>query len=95
MHPALLLLKRIPKGKAVSYAELAKICKTSPRAIGMIMKCNKEPEKYPCYKVVAGDGGLGGYSGKYGVKGKIRLLEKDGIEIKNGKIDKKYFYKFT
>ena len=95
MHPALLLLKKIPRGKVVSYGELAKTCNTSPRAIGMVMKCNKEPNKYKCYKVVASDGSLGGYSGKNGTEGKIRLLKKDGIEIRNGKIDKKYFYKIS
>ncbi len=78
-----------------TYKTLAEKCNTSPRAIGMIMATNKDPVGCPCYKVIASDGTLGGYSGKNGVKGKIKLLKRDGIEIKNGKIDKKYFYKFT
>ncbi|MBI2545045.1 MAG: MGMT family protein [Candidatus Aenigmarchaeota archaeon] len=94
MHKALLILKKVPKGKVVSYKELARVSKTSPRAIGMIMKTNKYPETYPCYKVVGSSGKLVGYSGKGGLKTKIKLLQKDGILINDWKIDKKYFYRF-
>lgn len=94
MHKALSILKQIPKGKVVSYKELARVCKTSPRAIGRIMKYNPNPENRPCYKVVGVDGKLVGYTGKGGIEAKIKLLQKDGIEIVNDKIDKKYFYKF-
>lgn len=92
MHLALKLLKKIPKGKVVSYKELNRIADTSPRAIGMIMRNNKEPEKYPCYKVIKENGEIGGYS--KGIKKKIKLLKKDGIIIKKGKIDKKYFWRY-
>ena len=95
MHRALLLLKKIPKGKVTTYKLLAEKCNTSPRAIGKIMANNQDPIGCPCYKVVKSSGEIGGYSGKNGIKGKIKLLEKDGIKIINGKIDKKYFYKFT
>ncbi len=95
MHRALLLLKKIPKGKVVSYKELARKCNTSPRAIGRIMANNMDPLGCPCYKVVGNNGKLVGYSGKGGIKGKIKLLKQDGIEIRNDKIDKKYFYSFT
>ncbi len=94
MHLSLLLLKKIPRGKVVSYSELAKKCRTSPRAIGTIMKNNKDPVGCPCYKVVKSSGDIGGYSGKNGIKGKIRLLKRDGIKIVDGKIDKGYFYRF-
>ena len=94
MHKALLLLRKVPKGKVVSYKELAIICKTSPRAIGRIMASNPDPINYPCYKVVGSTGRLVGYSGKGGLKTKARLLRNDGIEIVNGRIAKKYFYKF-
>ena len=95
MHKALLLLKKVPKGKVVSYGNLARICKTSPRAIGRIMKYNPNPVNCPCYKVVGSDGKLVGYTGKGGLRAKRKLLEKDGIKILNDKIDKKYFYYFT
>ena len=95
MHPALLLLKKIPRGKVTTYKALARATRTSPRAIGMIMKTNPRPDICHCYKVVAADGSLGGYSGKGGLRGKVRLLRRDGIAVIDGKIDEKYFYKFT
>jgi len=94
MHKALLLLRKVPKGKVVSYKELAIMCKTSPRAIGRIMKYNKDPASCPCYKVVGSGGKLVGYSGKGGLKTKRKLLERDGIKFVNGKVDKRCFYEF-
>ena len=93
-HPALLLLKKIPKGKVTTYKALAEACNNSPRAIGRIMKYNKDPIGCPCYKVIRSSGELGGYSGKGGLKTKVKLLEKDGIKIKNGRVEKKYFWYF-
>ncbi|HLD48966.1 MAG TPA: MGMT family protein [archaeon] len=86
------LLKKVPKGKVISYDELAKAVGTSPRAIGAFMHCNADTKDIPCYKVVSSNGCLGGYS--KGIKKKITLLKKCGIKIKSGKIGKKYFYKF-
>ena len=97
VHRALLLLRKIPKCKVTTYKVLAEKCKTSPRAIGQIMKYNRRPERYPCYKVIKSSGEIGGYCGnkEKDVKKKILSLKKDGIKIKNGKIDKKYFHHFT
>ena len=97
MHKALILLRKIPKGRVTTYGLLATATGSSPRAIGQIMKRNKYPEVYPCYKVICSDGSIGGYAGK--VKGKrtqekIGKLKKDGIQIENGKVDKKYFWNF-
>ena len=90
MHKAILLLKKIPKGKVATYKELAQV----PRAIGRIMAQNKDPLNYPCYKVVSSDGRICGYSGRGGLRGKQALLKKDGIRVKNGRIDKEHFYNF-
>ncbi len=92
MHKALLLLKKIPKGRVVSYKELAKACSTSPRAIGSIMASNKHPRLYPCYKVIKSNGEIGGYSGAGGIRGKIALLRKDGVEISGGRISLRRFF---
>ncbi len=88
------LLKRVPKSKATTYKELADAAGTHPRAVAVYMKTNNDPENVQCFRVINSDGSLGGYSGRDGVSGKVRLLEKHGIEVRNGKIDGKYIYRF-
>jgi len=98
VHKALMLLKKVEKGKVTTYGELAKLTRSSPRAIGHVMKNNKNPKLYPCYKVIMSNGRIGGYSGskKRNIEKKIKLLRRDGIEISNGRIDlKKYGYRFV
>lgn len=98
MHKALLLLKKIPRGRVTTYGALAQATKSSPRAIGQVMRRNQRPDLYPCYKVVSTSGRIHGYDGC--LKGakvdkKIRLLKKDGIEIQNNRIDlARYLHKF-
>jgi len=67
-----------------TYGEIARILRTSPRAVGQALRENPHPIKIPCHRVVKSDGRLGGYLG--GVKKKIVLLRKEGIEVKNKKI---------
>lgn len=94
MHKALLMLKKIPKGKVLAYKELARACKTSPRAIGRIMAKNVDPVGYPCYKVVSLKGELRGYSAPGGIAKKQKFLEREGIPVIKGKVSKRYFYTF-
>lgn len=98
IHKALLLLRKIPRGKVTTYGSLAKACRSSPRAIGQVMRHNKYADTCPCYKVVRNDGSLGGYSGKTKgkeIQKKVALLKKDGIKIVDGKIDlEKHLHRF-
>ena len=94
MHPAIILLKKIPRGKVVTYKEMARVCRTSPRAIGRIMARNTSPAQFPCYKVVASSGALTGYSAPGGMRKKRALLLGDGIPLTHGRVDKKYFHSF-
>lgn len=81
VHPVLEFLRAIPRGRVVTYAALARRFGTSPRAIGSIMRANAHPETYPCYRVVASDGALTGYSGRGGIVRKRRLLRADGVRF--------------
>jgi O-6-methylguanine DNA methyltransferase len=87
-------LRKVPKGRVTTYKALAGKAGTSPRAVGQIMKRNRRPDVYPCYKVVRSDGRLGGFTHPRGVREKVRRLERDGIKVRNGRIDKKYFHRF-
>lgn len=55
-------LLEIPAGTTVTYADLAKKLKTSPRAVGNACRRNPIPIIIPCHRVVAKNH-LGGYSG--------------------------------
>lgn len=86
------ILMRIPKGRISTYKDLAKKLGINPRAAGAMLRANRNP-KYPCYKIVMSSGRAGGYN--RGIKKKIRLLRKDGIEVGSGSIClKKYLHRF-
>ena len=78
-----ILLTKIPKGKVTTYKIVAKKLRIHPRVAGRLLSKNPYPEKYPCYRVVYSDGRV--------VKKHVKLLRKEGIEIKKGKIDLKRF----
>jgi O-6-methylguanine DNA methyltransferase len=86
-----IFLQTIPHGKVVSYKTIADKFHIHPRTVGIIMRKNMYPDIYPCYKVLASDGSLRGYTWG-GAKEKIRRLQKDWIKVIGDKIDKKYFY---
>lgn len=85
-------LLTIPPWKVATYKILAEKFSVHPRTIASIMKYNKEPSIYPCYKVVASDGKISWYNTVRWVEEKIEKLQNDGIKIIDGKIDKKYFH---
>lgn len=74
-------LKKLPKGKITTYKFLAEKFHTSPRAVGQILKSNKD-KSVPCYKVIRSDGKVGGYNGLLG-KNKKELLNRDGCKFFN------------
>lgn len=85
-------IKDLPKWKVITYKKLWYIFKVHPRKIASIMKYNKNPEIYPCYKVVSFDWKISWYSAFDWVKSKIKKLKSDWIEIIDWKISEKYFY---
>jgi len=80
-----LLLKSVPKGKVTTYSAIAHALDSRAyRAVGSAMRKNKDPE-VPCHRVVLSSGKLGNYN--KGPKLKAELLEKEGVRIRNGKIN--------
>lgn len=73
------VVSKIPKGKTMSYAQVAKAAGSPKayRAVGNIMHNNPDPKRVPCHRVIRSDGTIGGYTS--GVKKKIALLKKEGV----------------
>ena len=76
-------LKTIPKGKVKSYKQVAKAIKSpkSSRAVANACAKNSYAPKIPCHRVIRSDGGIGGYSGKGGIKQKLKLLRSEKVTI--------------
>tara|TARA_B100000989_G_scaffold248142_1_gene195531 strand:+ start:49 stop:318 length:270 start_codon:yes stop_codon:yes gene_type:complete len=76
-------LKIIPKGTVKTYKEIAIAIKRPKSARAVANACRKNPyaPKIPCHRVIRSDGGLGGYSGKGGIKKKLSLLRSEKVDI--------------
>ncbi|MGB9743466.1 MAG: MGMT family protein [Minisyncoccales bacterium] len=82
------IIKRIPKGKVLTYKEVAKLAGRPKawRPVGNILNKNRDP-KIPCHRVIRSDRRVGGYFS--GTKKKISLLKKEGVLINNERVNKK------
>ncbi len=82
-------VKRIPKGRVATYAQVAamagnpKMC----RAVGNALHKNPDPVGTPCYRVVNAKGELAGEYAFGGSWAQKELLEADGIEVVDGRVD--------
>jgi len=75
----------IPYGQVRSYKWIAQeIGNRGFRAVGQIMGKNPFPIIVPCHRVIASNGGLGGFGA--GLNLKIRLLELEGLVFSEGKV---------
>lgn len=82
-------LKTIPKGKVVTYGQIAEYLgnKRLARFVGNILHSNPDGDKYPCYKVVDSKGNLSKSYAFGGIERQKERLENDGITVKNYKVD--------
>lgn len=72
------IVKNIPKGKTLSYKEVAKKAGSprASRAVGNIMKANYK-EDVPCHRVIRSGGSIGEYN-RGGREQKLAKLKKEG-----------------
>lgn len=93
------IVSQIPTGKVATYQLVAKLAGSpgAARVVGTLMKKNPNPVfknlefVLPCHRVILSSGRLGEYSG--GAKLKQKLLAEEGVKIKDGKVEKGYFWK--
>jgi O-6-methylguanine DNA methyltransferase len=72
--------RRIPAGDVRTYGQVAQAIgkPKASRAVGQALGRNPIPIVIPCHRVIASDGGLGGYSGGGGLQSKRYLLGLEG-----------------
>ena len=82
-------LRTIPKGKVVTYGQIAEYLgnRKLARTVGNILHKNPDGDKYPCYKVVNSKGYLSKNYSFGGIKKQKEKLEADGILVTNYKVD--------
>lgn len=88
-------VSRIPRGKVTTYKELARALgrPRAYRAVGNALSKKPHPLRIPCHRVVRSDGKIGKYM--FGGERKAKLLTKEGIEVKGGKLElEKYMFRF-
>ncbi len=88
-------LMKIPKGKVVTYKQIAEYLGNIKlaRVVGNILHNNPNELKYPCYKVVNSKGKLASNYAFGGIQKQKEKLESENIEVINNRVDlKKYKY---
>ena len=89
-------VKKIPKGKVATYGQIAELAgdKRMARAVGNALHKNPDPDNIPCFRVVNVKGELAGEFAFGGAGEQAKLLEADGIEVTDGRVDlEKYQWK--
>ena len=82
-------VRKIPKGKAATYGQIAELAgdRKMARAVGNALRKNPYGESVPCHRVVNAKGELSGGSAFGGEEVQARLLEDEGVEVREGKVD--------
>jgi O-6-methylguanine DNA methyltransferase len=74
------VVRKIPKGKTVTYKQVATAAgrPNAARAVGNILNKNRHKD-VPCHRVVRSDGTAGGYA--WGPKEKKEILKREGAKV--------------
>ena len=82
-------VKKIPKGHVATYGRIAEMAANPrmSRAVGNALHKNPDPEHIPCFRVVNSKGELAGAFAFGGENVQARLLEEDGVEVIDGRVD--------
>ncbi len=82
-------VKMIPYGRVATYAQVAQLAgdRKMARAVGNALHKNPDPANIPCYRVVNSKGELAGAFAFGGANVQAKLLEAEGVEVNDGKVD--------
>jgi len=83
------VVKRNPYGRVATYGQVAALAgdKNMARAVGNALHRNPDPENIPCHRVVNSKGELSGAFAFGGESVQAKLLEAEGVQLVDGKVD--------
>lgn len=87
------VVKQIPKGQVATYGQVAAIAgnRRWARAVGYALHANPDPAHIPCHRVVNKEGRVSDAFAFGGGNRQIELLEAEGVELKDGRVDMERF----
>lgn len=82
-------VKKIPYGKVATYSQIARLAGNGKmsRAVGNALHKNPDPDNIPCFRVVDAKGYLAGGFAFGGAEVQAKLLESEGVEVKENQVD--------
>lgn len=83
------VVKKIPYGRVATYGQVAAMAGNPrwARVVGYALHANPDPAHIPCFRVVNRNGEVSKAFVFGGENMQIQLLQADGIEVKDGKVD--------
>ncbi len=81
------VVRQLGWGETATYGAIARMLEAGPefaRDVGQAMAANPVPLIIPCHRVTAANGRIGGFSAPGGSLSKARMLEIEGVEVRDG-----------
>ncbi len=89
-------VKSVPQGKVTTYGMIARAIgrPRAARQVGNALHRNPTPGIVPCHRVVNREGRLAPAFAFGGIEVQARLLEEEGVTVKDGYVEmERYFWK--
>lgn len=86
-------VRRIPRGRVATYGQIASLAGNPrwSRVVGYALHVNPEPGTIPCHRVVDRNGRVSPVFAFGGENMQIKLLEDEGVEFSDGRVDLERF----
>ncbi|MBQ2944204.1 MAG: MGMT family protein [Ruminococcus sp.] len=87
------VVRKIPYGKVATYGQIALLAGNPhwSQVVGYALHSNPEPDSIPCFRVVNRFGELSSAFAFGGINRQQELLEAEGVEVKDGRVDLKRY----
>lgn len=79
----------VPKGRVATYSQIALMSghRGAARAVGNALHVNPFFGTVPCHRIVSASGALAPDFAFGGIDEQKKMLEKEGVEVKDGKVN--------